>query len=69
MERLTKSFGYIGYCHLGKARVWSSSLTQCIDESQDFIQANPRYLTRKGLFIYELIKGEERKFIKRVDKM
>ena len=69
MERLTKSFGYIGYCHLGKALVWSSSLTQCINEAKTFIQENPRYLTRKGLFIYELIKGEERKFHKRVDKM
>ena len=69
MERLTKSFGYIGYCHLGKARVWSSSLTQCTDEARAFIQENPRYLTRKGLFIYELIKGEDRKFIKKVYKM
>ena len=64
----TQSFGYVGYCHRGIARVWSKSLTQSINEARAFIQDNPRYLTRQGLFIYELIKGKERKFIKKVNK-
>lgn len=64
----TQSFGYVGYCHRGIARVWSKSLTQSINEARAFIQDNPKYLTRQGLFIYELIKGEERKFIKKVNK-
>ena len=64
----TQSFGYVGYCHRGIARVWSKSLTQSIDEARAFIQDNPRHLTRKGLFIYELPNGEERKFIKKVNK-
>ena len=63
-DRSTRSFGYVGYCHLGTARVWSSSLTQCIDEARDFIQANPKYLTRKGIFVYEL--GKEKKYINKV---
>jgi hypothetical protein len=31
--------------------------------------ANPKYLTRKGLFVYKLIPGEEKKFIKRINKV
>ena len=64
----TQNLGYVGYCHLGIARVWSKSLTQSINEAEAFIQDNPKYLTRQGLFIYELPKGEERKFIKKVNK-
>tara|TARA_A100001515_G_scaffold143912_1_gene146419 strand:- start:44 stop:385 length:342 start_codon:yes stop_codon:yes gene_type:complete len=64
----TQNLGYVGYCHRGIARVWSKSLTQSIDEAKAFIQDNPRYLTRQGLFIYELIKGKEKKFIKKVNK-
>jgi len=64
----TQNFGYVGYCHRGIARVWSKSLTQSIDEARAFIQDNPRHLTRKGLFIYKLPNGEERKFIKKVNK-
>jgi len=64
-----EALGYVGYCHLGTARVWSSTYEGCNTEAVEFIEANPRYMTRKGLFIYKLILGEERKFIKRVDKM
>ena len=63
------ALGYVGYCHLGKARVWSSSYEGCNTEAQEFMQRAPRYMTRKGLFIYRLTQGEERKFVKRVDKM
>jgi len=59
--------GYVGYCHLGTARVWGSTLKECETQAQDFIRRMPGYLTRKGLFIYEL--GNKRKFHKRVDKM
>jgi len=60
----TKEYGYIGYCHLGKARVWSSSLTDCIYEAKAFIQDNPKYLTRKGIFVYKL--GNEKKYVNKV---
>ena len=61
-----ESLGYVGYCHLGKARVWSSTYEGCNTEAVEFMQRAPRYETRKGLFIYELTKGQERKFIKRI---
>ena len=63
------ALGYVGYCHLGTARVWSSSYEGCNTEAIEYMQRAPRYMTRKGLFIYKLIQGEERKFVKRVDKM
>ena len=63
------ALGFVGYCHLGTARVWSSSYEGCNTEALEFMQRAPRYMTRKGLFIYKLIQGEERKFVKRVDKM
>ena len=63
------ALGYVGYCHLGTARVWSSSYEGCSTEAIEYMQRAPRYMTRKGLFIYKLIQGEERKFVKRVDKM
>ena len=63
------SLGYIGYCHLGKPRVYSPSYEGCNTEAQEFMAANPKYLTRKGLFIYKLILGEERKFIKRIQNV
>jgi GTP-dependent phosphoenolpyruvate carboxykinase len=66
-ERSTReALGYVGYCHLGTARVWSSTYEGCNTEAVEFIAANPRYMTRKGLFIYKLILGEEKKFIKRL---
>ena len=69
-ERSTRvALGYVGYCHLGTARVWSESLTDCQTQAQEFMAANPKYLTRKGLFIYKLILGEERKFIKRIQNV
>jgi len=61
------SFGYVGYCHLGTARVWSKSLKECETQCQEFIRQSPGYMCRKGLFIYELNKGKQ--FKKRVDKM
>ena len=60
------ALGYVGYCHLGTARVWSSTFEGCNTEALEFMQQAPRYETRKGLFIYELTKGQERKFIKRI---
>jgi len=54
---------------LGTARVWSESLTDCQTQAQEFMAANPKYLTRKGLFVYKLIPGEEKKFIKRINKV
>ena len=66
-ERSTReALGYVGYCHLGTARVWSSTYEECNTEGLEFIQRAPPYETRKGLFIYKLILGEERKFIKRI---
>ena len=66
-ERSTReALGYVGYCHLGTARVWSSSYEGCNTEAIEFMQQAPRYMTRKGLFIYKLIPGEERKFIKKL---
>ena len=59
-------FGHVGYCHLGTARVWSESLKDCETQAQEFIAANPKYLTRKGLFIYKL--ADEKKYIKKVTK-
>jgi len=59
--------GYVGYCHLGTARVWSESLKECETQCRDFIRQSPGYMIRKGLFIYELNKAKE--FKKRVDKM
>ena len=67
--RSTRGLGYVGYCHLGTARVWSESLTDCQTQAQEFMAANPKYLTRKGLFVYKLIPGEEKKFIKRINKV
>lgn len=69
-ERSTReALGYVGYCHLGTARVWSSSYEGCNTEAIEFMQQAPRYMTRKGLFIYKLIPGEERKFIKRIQNV
>ena len=69
-ERSTReALGYVGYCHLGKARVWSATYEGCDTEAVEFMQRAPRYETRKGLFIYELIMGEERKFIKRIQNV
>ena len=64
--RSPKDLGYVGYCHLGTARVWSSTYEGCNTEALEFMQRAPRYETRKGLFIYKLILGQERKFIKRI---
>ena len=61
-----EALGYVGYCHLGKARVWSFTYEGCNTEALEFMQQAPRYETRKGLFIYELTKGQERKFIQRI---
>ena len=60
------ALGYVGYCHLGTARVWSSTYEECNTEAVEFMQRAPRHETRKGLFIYKLILGKERKFIKRI---
>ena len=60
------ALGYVGYCHLGTARVWSSSYEGCNTEAIEYMQRAPRYMTRKGLFIYKLITGEDRKFVKRL---
>ena len=62
--RSTRGLGYVGYCHLGTARVWSESLKDCQTQAQEFIAANEKYLTRKGLFIYQL--ADEKKYIKRI---
>ena len=59
-----EALGYVGYCHLGTARVWSSSYEGCNTEALEFMQRAPRYMIRKGLFIYKMILGEEREFIK-----
>jgi len=64
-----EALGYVGYCHLGTARVWSSTYEGCNTEAVEFMQRAPRYETRKGLFIYELTKGQERKFIKRIQNV
>ena len=60
------ALGYVGYCYLGTARVWSSTYEGCNTEAVEFMQRAPRHETRKGLFIYKLILGKERKFIKRI---
>ena len=64
-----EALGYVGYCHLGTARVWSATFEGCNTEVVKFMQRAPRYMTRKGLFIYKLIPGEERKFIKRIQNV
>ena len=64
-----EALGYIGYCHLGKSRVWSSTFKGCKTEAVEFMRQAPRYMTRKGLFIYKLIPGEEKKFIKRIQNV
>ena len=64
-----EALGYVGYCHLRTARVWSSTYEGCNTEALEFMQRAPRYETRKGLFIYELTKGQERKFIKRIQNV
>jgi hypothetical protein len=61
-----EALGYVGYCHLGTARVWSSTYEGCNTEAVEFMQRAPRYETKKGIFIYKLILGEEKKFIKRI---
>ena len=63
------ALGYVGYCHLGTARVWSSTYEGCNTEALEFMQRAPRYETRKGLFIYKLIPSEGRKFIKRLQNV
>ena len=62
----SEALGYVGYCHLGTARVWHATYEGCNTEALEFMQRAPRYETRKGLFIYELTKGQERKFIQRI---
>ena len=64
-----EALGYVGYCHLGTARVWSSTYEGCNTEALEFMQRAPRHETRKGLFIYELTKGQEKKFIKRIQNV
>ena len=64
-----EALGYVGYCHLGTARVWSATYEGCNKEAVEFMQRAPRYETRKGLFIYELTKGQEKKFIKRIQNV
>ena len=64
-----EALGYVGYCHLGTARAWSSTYEGCNTEALEFMQRAPRYKTRKGLFIYKLTKGQERKFIKRIQNV
>ena len=49
--------------------VTQKSLTDCQTQAQEFMAANPKYLTRKGLFVYKLIPGEEKKFIKRIQNV
>ena len=69
-ERSTReALGYVGYCHLGTARVWSSTYEGCNTEALEFMQRAPWYKTRKGLFIYKLIPSEGRKFIKRLQNV
>ncbi len=69
-ERSTRvALGYVGYCHLGTARVWRATYEGCDTEAVEFMQRAPRYMTRKGLFIYKLIPGEEKKFIKRIQNV
>ena len=63
-----EALGYVGYCHLGTARVWSSTYEGCKTEAVEFMQRAPRYETRKGLFIYKLIPGEEKKFVYKLTK-
>jgi len=63
------ALGYVGYCHLGTARVWSATYEGCDTEAIEYMQRAPRYETRKGLFIYKLIPGEEKKFIKRIQNV
>ena len=61
-NRSTRSYGYVGYCHLGKARVWSMSLEDCETQAKEFARSRPRHVTRKGVFIYKL--AEEKELIK-----
>ena len=69
-ERSTRgALGYVGYCHLGTARIWSSTYEECNTMDVEFMQRAPKYETRKGLFIYKLIMGEEKKFIKRIQNV
>ena len=63
-----EALGYVGYCHLGKARVWSATYEGCNTEAVEFMQRAPKYMTRKGLFIYKLILGEEKKFVYKLTK-
>ena len=68
-ERSTRvALGYVGYCHLGTARVWSSTYEGCNTEAVEFMRQAPKYMTRKGLFIYKLTKGKERKFVYKLTK-
>jgi len=50
------NFGYVGYCHLGTARVWAESFEECKAQAETFKDANPKYMTRKGIKIVELVK-------------
>ena len=61
-NRSTRFYGYVGYCHLGKARVWSMSLEDCETQARAFARSRPRHVTRKGVFIYKL--AEEKELIK-----
>ncbi len=49
--------------------MYSHSYEGCDTEAQEFMAANPKYLTRKGLFIYKLDFGKEKKFIKRIKRI
>ena len=64
-----EALGYVGDCHLGTARVWSATYEGCNTEALEFMQRAPRYMIRKGLFIYKLKPSEGRKFIKRLQNV
>tara|TARA_R100000544_G_C2172433_1_gene32904 strand:- start:150 stop:341 length:192 start_codon:yes stop_codon:yes gene_type:complete len=53
------SYGYVGYCHLGKPRVWASTEEDCKTQAEIFRSNNPRYMTRKGINIVELVIGKK----------
>ena len=47
---------------LMSGRVWSMSLEDCETQAKEFARSRPRYITRKGVFIYKL--AEEKELIK-----
>jgi len=62
-----RNFGYVGYCHVGKPRVWAESFEDCKTQAKEFMDANAKYLTRKGIFIYKL--AEKKELIKRIQNV